>query len=288
MDDHSFQSIQYILKCELYQYCSGFWNNIYFTVKDSGRAMDSLSGAEFEDQLVQDVQSNLGIISYRPFCKSPQHSTDEANPPWIFILRILAKVIRNKQGHDNNISTLWDEFELDPITCDLNSIYEFFNDKLKNGKAANIITGYRTAISEIHELVDGQSVGSHLDIFRAILAVHKLNLPTVEQNNNLDILSSLEYILSSVRMDLMTLQATNNSYSFDCVASKEYNIASAHSTATTKCRIKHIFIGSYSNNLLLYPFSTLKPYSPAAIDSIAGWIKSVIQISSSASTAKDV
>ncbi|GBC22268.2 hypothetical protein RIR_jg14352.t1 [Rhizophagus irregularis DAOM 181602=DAOM 197198] len=28
-------------------------------------------------------------------------------------------------------------------------------------------------------------------------------------------------------MDLMTLQATDNSYSFDCVAPKEYNIASS-------------------------------------------------------------
>ncbi|PKY35182.1 hypothetical protein RhiirB3_455641 [Rhizophagus irregularis] len=28
-----------------------------------------------------------------------------------------------------------------------------------------------------------------------------------------------------IRMDLMTLQATDNSYSFDCVAPKEYNIA---------------------------------------------------------------
>ncbi|PKK58933.1 hypothetical protein RhiirC2_795561 [Rhizophagus irregularis] len=174
---------------------------------------------------------------------------------------------------------------LDSITCDLNSICEFFDDKLKDGKAANTIAGYRTTISEVHELVDGQS-----------------------QNDNLDISSSLEYILSLgdndsmsfrqlmvktaflvalviashpsniVRMDLITLQATDNSYSFDCVAPKEYNIASVHSTATTKRRIKRIFIGSYSDNILLCPFSTLKPYSPAAIDTIAGWIKLVIQI----------
>jgi hypothetical protein len=82
------------------------------------------------------------------------------------------------------------------ITCNLNSICEFFDDKLKDGKAANTIVGYRTAISEIHKLVDGQSVGSHLDISRAILAVHRLNLPMVKQNDNLDISSSLEYILS--------------------------------------------------------------------------------------------
>jgi hypothetical protein len=63
-----------------------------------------------------------------------------------------------------------------------------------------------------------------------------------------------------VKMDLTTLQATDNSYSFDCVALKKYNIASAHSTATTKCRIKRIFIGSYSDNLLLCPFLTLKVF----------------------------
>ncbi|PKY59541.1 hypothetical protein RhiirA4_482355 [Rhizophagus irregularis] len=169
---------------------------------------------------------------------------------------------------------------LDPITCNLNSICEFFDDKLKDGKVANTIARYRTVISEVHELVNGQSVGSHLNISKAILAVHRLNLPTVKQNDNLDISSSLEYILSLgdnnsmffqqltvktaflvalvtasrpsdiVRMDLTTLQATNNSYSFDC--------------------------------LLLCPFLMLKPYSPVAIDTIAG------QISFSASTAKDV
>ncbi|CAB4407168.1 unnamed protein product [Rhizophagus irregularis] len=432
---------QYNMRC---LHKSSGRNDIYFTVKDSGEAID------IEDQLVQDVQSNLGTTSYRPLCKSPQYTTDKVlfldtgsrsrgseclsselgTHEFVgqFSIDTYSENIsqsNQKQGHDKYISTLLDvstvvstvvrpfdcpadfnsfnqyygsRYEssseepnvrlqnfriryqekgfskktielllasldqnstrsissnlrvwlrwcesrnLDPITCDLNSICEFFNDKLKDGKAANTIAGYCTAISEVHELVNGQSVESHPDISRAILAVHRLNPPTIKQNDNLDISSSLEYILSLgdndsmsfrqltvktaflialvtasrpsdiIRMDLTTLQATDNSYSFDCVAPKEYNIASAHSTATIKRRIKRIFIGSYSDNLLLCPFLTLKvflskiehfrttlkqkrsiflitkqPYSLAAVDTIAGWIKSVIQISSPASTAK--
>jgi hypothetical protein len=58
-----------------------------------------------------------------------------------------------------------------------------------------------------------------------------------------------------VRMDLTTLQESENSYSLDFV---EYNIASAHSSTMTKLRIKCIFIGSYVDTPLLCPFSTLK------------------------------
>ncbi|POG72999.1 hypothetical protein GLOIN_2v1828570, partial [Rhizophagus irregularis DAOM 181602=DAOM 197198] len=87
---------QYNMRC---LHKSSGRNNFYFTVKDSGRAMDSLSGTEcslksrthprnsefnggssfsnedrqirleVENQLVQDVQSNLGTTSYRPLCK---------------------------------------------------------------------------------------------------------------------------------------------------------------------------------------------------------------------------
>ncbi|RGB32861.1 hypothetical protein C1646_762386 [Rhizophagus diaphanus] len=188
----------------------------------------------------------------------------------------------------------------------------------KRWKVANAIAGYHTAISEIHELVDGQSVGSHPDISRAILAVHRLNLPVVKQNDNLDISSSLEYILSLgdnnsmsfhqltiktiflvalvmashpsdiVRMDLMTLQATDNSYSFDCVALKEYNIASVHSTAMTK--LKQSISGQHQskNDRLSDSMEKREWLTKPAIDTIAGWIKSVIQISSPASTTKDV
>ncbi|PKK58931.1 hypothetical protein RhiirC2_795559 [Rhizophagus irregularis] len=95
---------QYNMRC---LHKSSGRNNFYFTVKDSERAMDSLSGTEcslksrthprnsefnggssfsnedrqirleVENQLVQDVQSNLGTTSYRPLCKSSQYTTDE-------------------------------------------------------------------------------------------------------------------------------------------------------------------------------------------------------------------
>ncbi|CAB5345476.1 unnamed protein product [Rhizophagus irregularis] len=151
---------QYNMRC---LHKSSGRNDIYFTVEDSGGAMDSLSGAkcslksrthprnsefnggssfsnedrqirlEVEDQLVQDVQSNLGTTSYRPLCKSPQHTTDKV----LFLdtgsrsrgSECLSSELgthefvgqssmdtysenisqsNQKQGHDNDISTLLD------------------------------------------------------------------------------------------------------------------------------------------------------------------------------------
>ncbi|RGB24984.1 hypothetical protein C1646_675948 [Rhizophagus diaphanus] len=251
-------------------------NNFYFTVKDSGRAMDrsqsrgsecfssELGTHEFVDQPSIDTysenisQSNqkqgqnndintlLDISTVvstvvRPFdCPANfnsfnQHygnrhepSSASSEEPKMenvrlqnFRIRYQEKGFLKKaielllalldQNSTRSISSnlrVWlrwcESRNLDPITCDLNSICEFFDDKLEDGKAANTIAGYRTAISEIHELVDGQSVGSHPDIFRAILAVHRLNLPTIKQNDNLDISSSLKYILSLGDNDSMS------------------------------------------------------------------------------------
>jgi len=232
---------------------------------------------------------------------------------------------------------------VDPTTCNLNSICEFFADKLNEGKAANTIAGYRTAISEVHEMIDGQTVGSHPVISRAILAVKKENPPPGRTDDIIDISSSLTHIINLgdnetmslrdlsmktaflialvtasrpsdiFRMDLSTAVLSESSLSIDCVAPKEYNIALAHSTATSKKRVKKVFIGSYSENPLLCPFSALQsllsrtshfrtssnrkksiflisrqPYTPATIDTIANWIKTIVQISSSNSSARDV
>lgn len=53
----------------------------------------------------------------------------------------------------------------DPITCPINKICDFFVDMMAKEKPYNTITGYRTAISKIHEIVDSVSIGSHSDIF---------------------------------------------------------------------------------------------------------------------------
>ncbi|RGB41197.1 hypothetical protein C1646_663220 [Rhizophagus diaphanus] len=93
----------------------------------------------------------------------------------------------------------------------------------------------------------------------------------------------------------------------------EYNIAVAHSASTTKSRSKKIFVGVYPDERHLCPYEavtsllsrtslwrvsadqkralfliTKEPHSPASVDTIAGWIKSILKISSPGSTAKDM
>ena len=177
---------------------------------------------------------------------------------------------------------------VDPITCDINSICEFFADKLEEGKAANTIAGYRSAISEIHDLVDGQTIGNHPDVSRAIIAVRKENPATSIGPDIVDISPSLEYIdtlgnnesmqlkdlsvktaflmalvtasrpSDLVRLDLSTARISESSYSFECIEPKEYKIALAHSASTTKQRIKVVYVGSYPDNPNLCPYSALR------------------------------
>ena len=86
-----------------------------------------------------------------------------------------------------------------------------------------------------------------------------------------------------------------------------------HSLSTRKSPTKQIFIGIYSEDILLCPYSalevlltktqpwrdstdkqrymfltTITPHTPAAVDTIANWIKSIIRISSPTSSAKDM
>ncbi|CAB4431137.1 unnamed protein product [Rhizophagus irregularis] len=58
----------------------------------------------------------------------------------------------------------------------------------------------------------------------------------------------------------------------------------------SKPSFKKIYIGRYDEDIILCPFNALQsllpPYTPATSDTIAGWIKSVIKISSPSSSAR--
>ncbi|EXX77963.1 hypothetical protein RhiirA5_350214 [Rhizophagus irregularis] len=53
------------------------------------------------------------------------------------------------------------ERSLYPTTCALKYVCEFLVDMLSKGFAYNTIVGYRTAVSETHEHVDGHSIETH-------------------------------------------------------------------------------------------------------------------------------
>ena len=232
---------------------------------------------------------------------------------------------------------------VDPIACPVNDICDFFVDMLAKGLAYNTIAGYRTAISECHDYVDGAPIGSHPDVSKVLQAIHVHNPLSIHSDEPIDIIFSLKYIchlgdntsmsirdlsvktaflLALVtacrpsdlkRIDLTSARTTSSSYSFDCILPKEYKIAKSHSPSTTKSPVKRIFIGSYPEDLSLCPFDSLQtllsrtatwrtsptqkrslflitrdPHTPAATDTIAGWIKSIIRLSSPTSSAKDM
>ncbi|RGB41910.1 hypothetical protein C1646_684437 [Rhizophagus diaphanus] len=174
-----------------------------------------------------------------------------------------------------------------------------------------MIAGYRIAISEAHELVDGVLVGTHPDISWTMHAIHSENPPPVKSDDLIDIIPSLDYIrslednstmlirnltvktsflialvtasrpLDLKRIDLFTLKITRNSITLECIKPKEYNIAKAHSLSSTKSPAFITLIDrtrqwrdteDKKKSLFLI---TREPYSPAATDTIAGWIKTV-------------
>jgi hypothetical protein len=153
---------------------------------------------------------------------------------------------------------------VDPIVCNLNHICEFFADMLKEGKSYNTISGYRSAISEIHDHVEGVPIGQHPDISKAILAIFRENPPNLPLNNLMDISPSLTYITSLgdnllmtirdltiktaflvalvsasrpsdlIRINASSAKITDSGCVFTCIEPKEFKIATAHSPTTSK------------------------------------------------------
>jgi hypothetical protein len=154
---------------------------------------------------------------------------------------------------------------------------------LNKGLVYNTITGYRMAISEVHEQVDGSPIGSHSDISRFLQAIHKNNLPPIHSDDPIDIMPSLDYIRNlddnismSIRdlciktsfllalvtacrpsdlrkIDLSTLRRTFTSIKLECLLPK----ARSHFSFTSKSSIKQIYIGLYKDDSLLCPYSAL-------------------------------
>jgi hypothetical protein len=57
-----------------------------------------------------------------------------------------------------------------------------------------LLAAYRSAISEIHDPIDGVKIGQHPDISKAMHAVRLENPPSYKNDDPIDITPSLEYI----------------------------------------------------------------------------------------------
>jgi hypothetical protein len=89
-----------------------------------------------------------------------------------------------------------------PVT----DICNFFVDMLASDLSYSTITGYRSAISEIHDHVNGAPIGSHPDVSRIIHAVHVQNPPPIKPDDPVDICPSLDYIRDLGDNDFMSIR----------------------------------------------------------------------------------
>ncbi|RGB36090.1 hypothetical protein C1646_697980 [Rhizophagus diaphanus] len=93
------------------------------------------------------------------------------------------------------------ERSLDPTTCTLKYVYEFLVDMLSEGFAYNTIAGYRTAVSEIHEHVDGYSIEhTRMSQKRCYL------FTSIIHHDPTDITPSLDYIKELGTNDKMSIR----------------------------------------------------------------------------------
>ncbi|RGB36089.1 hypothetical protein C1646_697977 [Rhizophagus diaphanus] len=65
---------------------------------------------------------------------------------------------------------------------------------LSKGFAYNTIVGYRIAVSETHEHVDGYSIETRRDVAKTMLSIHIDNPPPIHSYDPIDITPSLDYI----------------------------------------------------------------------------------------------
>ncbi|POG61380.1 hypothetical protein GLOIN_2v1786700, partial [Rhizophagus irregularis DAOM 181602=DAOM 197198] len=127
---------------------------------------------------------------------------------WILVEKFSDKTINLLSSSVDNRSSrtvssairVWEHWcdsqHVDPVTCPINKICEFFSDMLTFGKSYNTIAGYRSAISEIHERIDNFSIGTHPDILKAMQAIRIDKPPTSKSDDAIDIIPSLEFIVS--------------------------------------------------------------------------------------------
>ncbi|CAG8823075.1 34265_t:CDS:2, partial [Gigaspora margarita] len=176
------------------------------------------------------------------------------------------------------------ERSIDPIQGLLENIIEFLNNMSNQNKVFNIIASYRTAISKIYNHIDGYQVGRHPEIAKFMIAICKINPSPSPLDNGLDILPSLNFIVSldandsmSIldlswktaflialgtasrpsnlqRIDLRTLCKSKQRILLEITNPKEVNISIAH--GGNKYRTKKIFI-DYYDNYDLCPVSTM-------------------------------
>ena len=87
-----------------------------------------------------------------------------------------------------------DERSLDPVHAPVVHVVEFFSDMLRAGYEYSTINGFRSAISALHEPIDGQPIGQHPLVKRTLAGVFNEKPPMPKYTDTWDVGIVLAYI----------------------------------------------------------------------------------------------
>ncbi|CAB4379709.1 unnamed protein product [Rhizophagus irregularis] len=251
------------------------------------------------------LQRNSLLIITSPNTPTSQSTVETARLQYIWTrnkdkgfldktINLLSSSVDNRSSRTvSSAIRVWEHWcdsqHVDPVTCPINKICEFFSDMLTFGKSYNTIAGYRSAISEIHEQIDNFSIGTHPDILKAMQAIRIDKPPTSKSNDAINIIPSLEFIVSLGDNSTMSIRELTCKTAFLLALISACRLSDLHQINAfdyTKTRTS-LWRVSADQKCTLF-LITKEPHSPASVDTIAGWIKSILKISSPGSTAKDM
>ncbi|CAG8582884.1 7892_t:CDS:10 [Gigaspora margarita] len=200
----------------------------------------------------------------------------------------------------------------------LENVIKFLSDMNNQQRAFNTLASYRTAISKVHKHIDGYPVGRHPEVAKFMIAIQKTNPPSPSLDEAIDILPSLDFIISLGSNDSMSMLDLSRKAAFltaletlfEIINPKEVNISIAH--GNNKHRTKKVFINFYEDQCLCPATMVLKllertqewknttelqdhlflttaiPHHLASVDTISRWIKNILTKADSTARAKDI
>lgn len=93
----------------------------------------------------------------------------------------------------------------DPIRCPLQTIIDFLDDLYNQNMQYNTIASYRSAISEVHILVEEKAIGAHPIIVKVMKGIYNLRPPKQKPTDVVDVLPTMDYIQSLGSNSKMTI-----------------------------------------------------------------------------------
>lgn len=174
------------------------------------------------------------------------------------------------------------ERDIDPISGDISSVINFLADLFHSGYQHRSLCAYRSAISSVHENVEGQPIGSHPMVSRLLKGVFHQRPPQPRYSSTWDVNVVTTHIqtlgdnatmsLSSLTLKLVTLLAlTRPSRSVDLAnLDKRFSHYSPEGVTFQSAKlakqsrqnkpIKDFFFPKFSQNEKLCPVLALREY----------------------------